>query len=742
MTIVRVPGVDVRHTIALAMLESAPSVASRLGEVVLRAEQRAAAGRLLELIAESGGAMLADPVGLGKTYTALAVAAHMRADALIVTPASLRDMWRGALSACGMNAHVVTHEALSRGHTIDRRARVVIVDESHRFRTLNTRRYAALADQCRGAAVLLMTATPVHNVRTDLAAQLALFLGRRAWALTDADLARHVVRRGLVDNTSRPRLDGPHVVALPPQDEHLDAIVALPPPVPARDESTAATLLTYGLLHQWTSSRAALLAALERRRARGIALSAAIDGGRMPTRAELDAWTHADDAVQLAFPELVVGSEDADALHGLDALQRAVQQHLDALDRLRRRIRAAADPDLERAQALRRIRASHPGERIIAFAQYAETVATLRAHLVRDAGIATLTSHGARLASGRVSRAEVLEQFVPNARPASAATRIDLLICTDLLSEGLNLQEASVIVHLDMPWNPARLEQRVGRALRMGSRHSRVTVYSFSPPASAAALLRIETRLRDKLAIAQRTVGVAGSILPSPFATPRAYRGMAEELGEIRSAMRQWLERGQSAFDIAGPICGAVGADTPGFLALLHDGDRPHLIADMGSGASDAPAVVRAAVAAACGDDLPLDASLADSALRGALDWLAEHRASSVIDLRAAGAARARRATLERVTRALARAPRHRRSTLAPLAAAARAVATAPLGEGAERVLEMLVRAELPDEAWLRSIVAFGEINAQPLAPLAREPSPPRVVAIIVLTPRGASEKG
>src|SRR5438094_112461 len=83
------------------------------------------------------------------------------------------------------------------------------------------------------------------------------------------------------------------------------AVLALPPPIPAKDESLAVALLTYGLVHQWTSSRAALVASLGRRRARGIALLAALEAGRQPTRAEMTAWTHGDGAVQLAFPELV-----------------------------------------------------------------------------------------------------------------------------------------------------------------------------------------------------------------------------------------------------------------------------------------------------------------------------------------------------------------------------------------------------------------------------------------------------
>ena len=92
---------------------------------------------------------------------------------------------------------------------------------------------------------------------------------------------------------------------LPSDDDCLEALLALPPPIPAKDESLAVALLTYGLVHQWTSSRAALVASLGRRRARGVALLAAVEAGRRPTRAELSAWTHGDGAVQLAFPELV-----------------------------------------------------------------------------------------------------------------------------------------------------------------------------------------------------------------------------------------------------------------------------------------------------------------------------------------------------------------------------------------------------------------------------------------------------
>src|SRR5262249_42226102 len=208
-------------------------------------------------------------------------------------PASLRAMWEAAMSDCDVGATVITHEALSRGSALNDAWDLVIVDESHRLRNPATRRYATVAAICARSRVLLVSATPLQNSRADLVAQIALFLGRAAWALSDDDVASHVVRSA--DDDARklghemPRLSGPHLISLGTEDEGIDGLLEMPAPIPAKDESTAATLLLYGLVHQWTSSRAALVAALERRVARGIALISALETGRHPTRAELTA---------------------------------------------------------------------------------------------------------------------------------------------------------------------------------------------------------------------------------------------------------------------------------------------------------------------------------------------------------------------------------------------------------------------------------------------------------------------
>lgn len=704
----------VRHAIARRILGDDDAAPFVRGNIALRPHQRAATARLVEIVQQAGGALLAEPVGVGKTYTALAAAGALGGEIAIVAPASLRAMWRDALEACEMTATLMTHEALSRGADFSHHPAVVVIDEAHRFRVATTRRYGFVAELCRQAKVLLVSATPVQNCRDDLAAVLALFLGRQAFRLTDEQLATYVVR-GLSDpDRELPRLIGPIGATIAPVDDCLDELLRLPSPVPAKDESLPAALLTIGLLHQWSSSRAALVAALKRRRARALAMLSAIEAGARPTRAELSAWTYASDALQLAFPALVVADADATS-PDLEELRRSLDDHQRGTADLLRSIERSPNPDDARATWLSHVREAHPRERIIAFCHYEETVNALWARLARHPGVAALTAKGARVAGGPVSRESVLRQFTPGASRAAipAAEQIHLLLTTDLLSEGLNLQEASVAVHLDYPWNPARLDQRVGRIRRIGSRHESVTVYALAPPAPVERLLQLETRLSAKLRVASRTIGVAGHILPAWSTSALAERSLADSHGELRRQLVTWLADMERTPLIEQPIVAAARSTEEGFLALVGDESTPVLVTNIGGEISTSPARLLDAVRLASGTKAEPDLRRAEAARHSIDGWLAHRRASASIDFSAAAASRTRRLALSRVAHALSRAPRHRRMMLAPLAAAARAAATAPLPEGAERVLDTLVSAELSDEAWLRSIAAFGELNAR-----------------------------
>ena len=147
------------------------------------------------------------------------------------------------------------------------------------------------------------------------------------------------------------------------------------------------------------------------------------------------------------------------------------------------------------------------------FSQFADTVREVFARLRPDGGVASVTANGALVAGGPLTRSQVLGRFAPVAsysRVPSRAEAIEVLIATDLLSEGLNLQDAAVVVHLDLPWTAARLTQRLGRVWRIGSQHARVHEYAIAPPAAADRLVRI-------VQVLTRKAGAAWSVIGEPF---------------------------------------------------------------------------------------------------------------------------------------------------------------------------------------------------------------------------------
>ena len=86
---------------------------------------------------------------------------------------------------------------------------------------------------------------------------------------------------------------------------------------------------------------------------------------------------------------------------------------------------------------------------------------------------------GERTLNVSAARDTILAHFDPNAKKRSRGVRV--LITTDVLAEGINLHHANVVVNYDLPWNPTRVLQRVGRVNRVGTTHETVYVYNFFP---------------------------------------------------------------------------------------------------------------------------------------------------------------------------------------------------------------------------------------------------------------------
>jgi superfamily II DNA or RNA helicase len=562
----------------MAGLVFGAEVPELLGQIRLRPHQRDAVSRVTRALGRHGGCLLAEDVGRGKTFIALAVARRWKRP-LLVVPASLRRTWRQAMERAGVSCALVTHESLSRGTMPLVRPDGIIVDESHRLRSPGARRHAALAAVAARIPVVLLSATPLQNGSRDLAAQLAIFLGTAAFLMDDAGLARHVVRGVAHDDASLPLAASPRWLH-PAYDDGavLRQILALPRPARAMDAGDAGALRTVGLVRAWASSRAALVAAIRRRQRVATALEQCATSGVAPSRRDLRAWQAVGTDIQLALaPMLVARSASAPA----DEVLAAVAREGRSLEELSFTLARTTDPDAARAATLRVLRSDHAGARVLAFSEFASTVRAYFALLRADPGVGMLTATEARIASGRVPRDALLDRFAPMAQGASPhplRERVTLLLATDLLSEGVNLQDASVVVHLDLPWNPARLAQRLGRVRRPGG-STVVHSYLMAPPAPSEMLLRVEQRLRAKLARAEHTVGRVPAVLPTlsvpragsscgdkPVAFPTSEGASAETLGVVMQQVASWRRKlvHRRASVGQGPIAAAVEGEDAG----------------------------------------------------------------------------------------------------------------------------------------------------------------------------------
>ena len=134
----------------------------------------------------------------------------------------------------------------------------------------------------------------------------------------------------------------------------------------------------------------------------------------------------------------------------------------------------------------------------------------------------------------KANRSEVIIGFAPQtAGTGVEEDRYDLIVTTDVLAEGVNLQQARHIINYDLPWNPMRLVQRHGRIDRIGSPHAEIHLRAFFPAENLDKILRLEERLQRKLKQAAASIGV-GQVLPGIDAVERNLAETRDRIDQIR----------------------------------------------------------------------------------------------------------------------------------------------------------------------------------------------------------------
>jgi superfamily II DNA or RNA helicase len=575
--------------------------------------QEDAVRKARQILSRYDGVMIADSVGLGKTWIGKRLledyAYHMRQKALVICPASLRSMWQNELRSATIAAQVISQEELGQQDfevhpwvDVD----VILIDESHNFRNRNTQRYGNLerlinANGRRGREgmrkkIILLTATPINNTVFDLYNQINLFTGgdRAYFAGTGiGDLHRYflaarraptngasielfnlleevVIRRSRLfirqayENATlggksikwpERRLRTVHYNLEQAYEGIYDDIVsrieglhlahysleAFKHDEKARDdfelgrEQALVGIFKSRFLKRFESSVAAFRISVRRalefiktfetyldenrlldstsfHNATRFLESESDDDSSIPTsRAdELDATAEAIAALE-DLPQLDISQ------YNVRALRTALRQDIEALTDIWYQIRDIGPQQDTKLQRLKQLLGDDLyDKKVLIFTYYKDTARYLGEQLAGEAGVdfrQKLGDVNIRRIDGGTSpsdRDRVVQAFAPIASQrddiAGTEREIDILISTDVLSEGQNLQDAGIMLNYDLHWNPTRMVQRAGRIDRLGSPFDQLWVYNMFPDEGLESLLHLVESLTSKI----ETINTAG----------------------------------------------------------------------------------------------------------------------------------------------------------------------------------------------------------------------------------------
>lgn len=619
-----------------------------------------------KILTRYDGVMIADSVGLGKTWIGKKLledyAYHRRYRALLICPAALQKMWHDELLRASISAHILTQEVLGRAEFDPREvadADVVLIDESHNFRNRNAQRYDNLerilaGNQRRGALsqarkkLILLTATPINNNVMDLYNQVSLFTGGDRAYFANAGIgdlpryfqtARRVNRQQetgvalfnlleeIVIRRTRPfikqaypnatingqpihwperrlktiryNLEGMYAGIYTRIVEQIEGLRMAPYRLESykrkgveRDqfeegrEEALVGIFKSRYLKRFESSIDAFRISVRRALEFLETFESYILDGRVLDSSsfqkalrflaredeEDDATAHGSASTPNSRAEELDASAEASAfiasLPGLDAgqydlkrLHKDLRRDVDALRAVWADIeRIAPEQDVKLARLKELLAGELRGQKVLVFTYYKDTARYLARQLCGDEAVQWRIQAGhphiRHMDSGADTRerARLVANFSPisHRRPeiAGSEQEIDVMISTDVLSEGQNLQDCGVLINYDLHWNPTRMIQRAGRIDRIGSGFDVLWIMNMFPDDGLEKLLGLVESLAQKIAAIDRSGLLDASILgeavhPQNFNT---LRRIAAEDGSVIAEQEQFAELVSSEF--------------------------------------------------------------------------------------------------------------------------------------------------------------------------------------------------
>jgi chaperonin cofactor prefoldin len=225
-----------------------------------------------------------------------------------------------------------------------------------------------------------------------------------------------------------------------------------------------------------------------------------------------------------AFSPFVVGKKVKVLIQDMDTVRwkQELEEDREILEKLissARAVKAPQDEKLRKLKELIRYKVTNPinpeNKKLIIFTAFADTAKYLYENTAkwaqRELGVyaALVTGSGenkTEMPGIRKDLASIITSFSPVSKErekidSSLTAEIDLLIATDCISEGQNLQDCDYLINYDIHWNPVRIIQRFGRVDRLGSKNDKIQLVNFWPNMELDEYINLEARVSGRMVL-------------------------------------------------------------------------------------------------------------------------------------------------------------------------------------------------------------------------------------------------
>lgn len=219
-------------------------------------------------------------------------------------------------------------------------------------------------------------------------------------------------------------------------------------------------------------------------------------------------------------------------------------------------------------------------KKLIVFTQFTDTVKYLETAFeqFKNEGIFPGSVRFASATSDSSNVEKTIERFAPEANDArdeiQPGDEIDVLFATDVAGEGVNLQDANLVINYDLHWNPLKLIQRIGRVDRLGSDHDHIYALSFLPETKLEEELGIVERIESRVQEISNVLGEDGEILSPDDEINRSYMEdiyAEQDIDKVEEDVNEII----GSDDLIGPASNLqdLKQDNPELLDWLEDHD-------------------------------------------------------------------------------------------------------------------------------------------------------------------------